>query len=735
LNRKIALSLFACTLFLLLVGTGHVWGEEVKPKVVLVLVDRLSVQDLEESTCPNIVRLWEEGTAGLMNTRTLGARDTDDVCVTIGAGRLARSGPKELLGFDVGEGYQFNQRKAGDLYRGLTGYDPGNHEVLLLNIPEIIVTNQTAPANAVPGALGESLREAGFKTCVLGNGDLPGVHRRNGVAIAMDTLGLVDYGEVGERCRVLSTQAPGTWETDYGFLQERFQQYWDKADFMVIELSDLARLEMGETALPDAFSKERKRLLTMIDGFVGGVVERVDPKRDLLMIVSPSPSQADRESKATLTPLVLYGAGFEKGMVYSATTKRDYLAANVDIAPTILEFLGANSPFAMEGRPLESRPCDGNKLAAVTGFYKEVSLVNQVRAPLVKGYVGAEILTLLLTLIVLFFVRQARYARWAEFLVFALACVPWVFLIMPVFPLTNPVVYAILTVVLWLIASMGIFRAAGLSVLDRFLVLAFLTVLALNADMATGGYLIKGSVLGYDPASGARYYGIGNEFMGVLIATTIVAAAIAYQKWRSRWVLIGICIFFALEIFFLASPGLGANAGGTIAAVTAFGLTAVLISGWTVRTRTVLGIGMLVIVLLLVMAVLDMQCAPEVQSHIGRALSMVVSGGWSEAYGIIARKLAMNIKLIRYTIWSRVFLVSLATLAILIYRPHGIVKRIGEVYPFVLRGLVGITTGAFVALVFNDSGIVAAATTTIFAVSLLSCLALDGMKNGIIVRN
>lgn len=375
--------------------------------MVLILIDRLSFQDIERTSCPNITGLWNRGSAGLMNTRTLGAKDTDDACVTIGAGRMARSGPNELLGFDADEGYRFHQRRAGDLYQGLTGYNPGKHEVLLLNLPEIIAVNQEDSAKTVPGALGESLKQAGLKTCVLGNGDLPGVYRRNGVAVAMDALGLVDFGEVGEKCHVLSGRAPGTWETDYTFLWDRFRYYWDKSDFIVVELSDLTRLEAGEAALPDAFLRERQRLLHEIDSFVGEVSRQVNPLRDLLILVSPSPSQLDKDSKVTLTPLIVYGPGFEKGIIYSATTRRDYLAANLDIAPTILKFLGVKSSYLMEGREIETHAFIGeNKLGEVAALFKETAFVNQLRAPLVKGYVGAEIVVLLLMLFVLFLLSR-----------------------------------------------------------------------------------------------------------------------------------------------------------------------------------------------------------------------------------------------------------------------------------------------------------------------------------------
>ena len=56
-----------------------------------------------------------------------------------------------------------------------------------------------------------------------------------------------------------------------------------------------------------------------------------------------------------------------------------------------------------------------------------------------------------------------------------------------------------------------------------FLFVSFTTLLALNVDLLTGATMIKSSVLGYDPMAGARYYGVGNEYMGVMIGCSILA--------------------------------------------------------------------------------------------------------------------------------------------------------------------------------------------------------------------
>jgi len=84
---------------------------------------------------------------------------------------------------------------------------------------------------------------------------------------------------------------------------------------------------------------------------------------------------------------------------------------------------------------------------------------------------------------------------------------------------------------------------------------------------------------------------------------------------------------------------------------------------------------------------------------------------------IITRKLAMNVKLIRYTVWSSVFLISIAALAFLFFRPAGIFTAIRNKYPALTSGCYGILVAAFAAQIFNDSGIVAAATMMIYGVA------------------
>jgi len=153
--------------------------------------------------------------------------------------------------------------------------------------------------------------------------------------------------------------------------------------------------------------------------------------------------------------------------------------------------------------------------------------------------------------------------------------------------------------------------------------------------------------------------------------------------------------------------------------------TFLILAGLKFNWKTGVFIAICLAALILSAFLFDLHRSPETQSHLGRSAGLFIKGGWIEIKGVIFRKIAMNIKLIKYTIWSRIFLASLVTLAILFYRPVGLMASVKLKYPFLYRGFIGIIVGSMAAFAFNDSGIVAAATTSIFVNSPLVYLMLQ----------
>ena len=141
--------------------------------------------------------------------------------------------------------------------------------------------------------------------------------------------------------------------------------------------------------------------------------------------------------------------------------------------------------------------------------------------------------------------------------------VPLVYLVLPT--LQQPQLYRTALVAL----SLSIIITALLcrwirSTMNRILIISLLTLGALILDQWLGMNLIKESPLGYDVIAGARFYGMGNEYMGVLVGASCTAIAAIFQKFSSQKkpVMITALIMGTLTLFTIASPKLGANVGG-----------------------------------------------------------------------------------------------------------------------------------------------------------------------------
>jgi len=103
-------------------------------------------------------------------------------------------------------------------------------------------------------------------------------------------------------------------------------------------------------------------------------------------------------------------------------------------------------------------------------------------------------------------------------------------------------------------------------------------------------------------------------------------------------------------------------------------------------------------------------------THVGRVAQQIVMGDWAEIGKMVERKLAMNIRLIRVSMWSKVFVISLVVLGLMALKNERFFRYLAEGTPFLVKGFAGVIAGSLAGLVLNDSGIVTAATCIIFLV-------------------
>ncbi len=706
---------------------GKEASSEIRPRgepgrVVIVAVDYLQVRDLEENLPPGLSRLAAGGAMALMNANTGGSIKPENTYATIGSGSHMLASGSSAAGFGSDE--RLEGGTAGEEYRRRTGRTPPAGSLVCLDIARINAINKKFRYAVVPGALGREVRRAGFRTAALGNSDGSGGPQRQIVSMVMDDWGVVDTGSVGREVIRREKEFPGGFGSDYGAIIEKFAHLPADVRLVAVDLGDLGRLQGArEFMTGDQWRAWREKTILRIDGFLDALVDHLDAERDLLILVSPTPGN-DGEKKDRLSPVLMYGGGTAGGLLVSPSTRRPGIIMNIDIAPTVLHFLGILPAEFFAGRPVQ----------VIQGVFEVGELVRmsrvlnqtyEVRPYLQKGYVFFQLLLLAVSTGFIFLKKKGKETLKPFFL--AVMAVPLAYLLLPLLPAAGiPAVSAelILTTaaLTWIIIV-----ASKRTGIDPFLIVCLATATAIAADLAAGSPLQKASILGYDPIVGARFYGLGNEYMGVLIGSVLVGttALITSLEKRRGLAVAAAGVVYLTVLYLIAAPQFGTNAGGTIAAASAFTVTFLLVCGVRLTWSQILKVAAGVVLVVAALAVYDAGRPPGQQSHIGRTAALIMAGGLGEVAGIISRKSEMNMKLIRYTIWSRVLLASLGVLALLCYRPVGVMEGIKNRYPYLFRGLVGVVTGSLAAFFFNDSGVVAAATLMIFGAPPLLYLVLD----------
>ncbi len=637
-------------------------------RAFIFLIDGLDLKTIEAATTPHLDTLQERGAIGLMNTRSGGGSEPFSSYLSLGTGRRA-------------EGFPLS---------------PVDDEALT----RLVELNREGDYGAVPGLLGEMLEQAGLGRMLLGSS---GLEEDPALLLLMDREGGLP--------QILSTSRLATEE---GFASE-LEEF---RGMVVIESRQVV------ASLPAAATWDRAGELEAADYLLGELWKYLCPERDLLLVISPTPSSHVSRMRSNLTPLLAWGKGLEPGIITSPTTRRKGIVTNLDLAPTLLSFFGLEESPLFPGRTLASLPdeVDWSWLQELhTGIINTASW----RPVVIKVFVFSQIMVLALFLINLLF-SSSWLRTLLDYLILALFLVPSGLLLISLIPVFT---LEFLSLVLLIYLLLGtLFLSYFISTPHhRLAALCWITVLLIISDLALGAPLNKSSILGYDPIIGARFYGLGNEYMGILVGATLMGVVIIHAlifKEKDRETLLVPALIYLLVTLFLSLPFLGANLGGALTAFFTFTISILYLRGslslrdlFTCTLMTLAGLSFI----LLVESILS----PYLQSHIGRTLGLVGEEGIMELFRIAARKLGMNLKLLRWTVWTRVLLSFIVVLFIVFKRPLGRMQQVLSEYPFLGSGFRAALWGGVITMVVNDSGVVAMATLLFFPIFTLLYLVLN----------
>lgn len=407
-----------------------------------------------------------------------------------------------------------------------------------------------------------------------------------------------------------------------------------------------------------------------------------------LLVLSPFAGDADYAHDRRLTPILMWGPGVPPGLLLSPSTRRAGLITDTDFAPTVADFFGlgvgdfAARPFGQVARAVPRRDAlDAVRLLEA----QAVAQANVLRlmpyaALALAAWIGAG--TLLL--------RGAALLRlWP--------------LVPPALLLALLLGTSALSLTVWFALACGLaaLLAARRGAADGLGLVLAATASCLLADMLTGGHLMRRGPLGYSAIEGARFYGIGNEAMGVLLGSLLALAARVWDG-GGRGGRAAVWSVLALTCLLLGSSWAGAKAGGLLVSLAAFGAFLYTASGRRWSPRVVLILSLLVVLGMAGFAALDLTGAAGARSHIGEAAARIQAGGAGEAWGIVVRKLAVEGWLASHSAWAVLFWLGLACLAAQWWRRPS--KTAAQ------RALkIGGATAILACLALNDAGIVAGA--------------------------
>lgn len=681
-----------------------------KGKVILIDLNRTNYDNFKNiKFLANM--LENSGYLGMMNIRGDKGYDDRRNYASMGATGRVNILPETPVDFSQIEGKK--------LYKYATGQSP--KKINLLSVNNLDQYNQSnGEFKSKMGYLGDTLSSNGKKIGILGNSDyydmVTGheIRNRDFALMVMDSRGRIEEGNV-DFINIKDQSFPFGISTDYDKLKDETKKYYAKTDLLMVNLGDTFRLDEYKINLNSkTYARMKYRVYNKVSDYLEYVF-RMAGKNDTIYILGSFPSKLDYANNRRLAPLVRFDMSESgKGLLLSSTTRRAGVFANLDLGVDILNRFGLKNK-EMVGRQLTNKTMD-NRDDYMAKEYKKIVAISSIRMTIINIYVAVISVSWILGALALWQRDKLPKKHKKKILNFLKEMVK-LGLIMPLAFLSAPILrpgsqaqvtlsIVFMTVLLYILGS-RIFKNDDLKQVGFY---SILMILLIVVDSVISTPLMQSNIMSYDPMIGARYYGIGNEYEGATIGSAILGIAILleYKKIPKLWV----AIFLFAVLITSAYPSMGANVGGAISESIAYIAFFLLICGVKIDFKKSVLVVAITALIVAVFATADIMLG--MGSHLGNFVVQVFRNGPMEIVTVFARKIDMNIQLAQTTVWVNILLVGLLILGFTIFRPNRHFSYMKERYKIVYDGYLAIMVGCVVTLLVNDSGIIAAATDSIY---------------------
>jgi len=498
--------------------------------------------------------------------------------------------------------------------------------------------------------------------------------------------------------------------------------------------SALARCPLTVVDLGALGYTERASALATADAELARIAAEL-PAGSTLLVTAPGSGSKPPHLQVALVD----GPGYRAGLLDAASTRQPGTVVLTDLTPTVLGWLGAAVPASAVGAPV-TRADRGSLAPAVTSLAGR-DTAEQVWRDTHDEFFWAYALAdaAALGAIGLAFWgaaedRRRQRARWWRVAgVFAVSVPAGTFLanLVPWSTSAHPaaVLYAAAVAIALAIGGAALLGFRGRDPLGPFGVICLFTLAVLGLDVMTGSRLQLETPFGLSVLEAGRFYGIGNEALGIygisgLMAAGWVALMLLRRSAHSRPssrrpALLGLAAVAVFAVFASGWPGFGGKVGGTIAMVPCFAFLAAAVAGARLSWRRALLILASGLVLFAVFALISYLVPATGKSDIGSFAGSSLHG---HSGGLLLRKINSNIGSLSVNAFSPLIPIVAVLTGLMLWRPAWFrLRTVPRAYAAepLMRPLLGVLwLMPVLGWLADDSGVIVPAAVLPFALPL-----------------
>jgi hypothetical protein len=684
-------------------------------RTLVFTVPGLSWQDVNDLDLPTLRALLDESAVANVSLRVMRrATPAAEGYATVSAGTRAIVDLVDA-GAAFGRDEAFGDGTAAEEMARQLGH-PTVADVVVPSWERLSDEADSSEFGAELGMLGDALDDGDVGRGVVANADRfdplvvqplvfadEGRHREAALALA-DGDGLVPCGDVTSAVLVDDPSVPFGQRLDDIAVVAAFSRCATPDSVVVVEASDVARAEAYRDRVTSSVAEElRANALESADALLGRLLAQVDRERDAVVVLTPSV-----ENEPSLGVLGIRAAELAPGLLVSGSTRQDGYVTMADVTPTIAALAGVDiDEGALEGRAVEPGETGGSaadRRARLEEADAKARFRDSLITPIAAGYVTAVVVLALVAVGVLAFRQRSRVLE--IFALVLLGVTPMTYLSAP-FPFYEWGELAYIAFVVGGATAIGLacsrLRRSWLyPAAAAYLVIVL--VIVVNVVFLGSGLQLS-TVFGDSPIIAGRFKGVNNLgfaqlFIGVVALGITIADRLPIQRAR-----IAIVALFGTTIVVVAAPVWGADVGGTLAGLPALALVGMRLGRWKVRWSTIAFWLVAGVVAVVAFGFYDLTRDSADQTHLGRLFERFGSEGVDGFTTVIERKIAINLRTVKASVW-RVVIVPVAIGALLLARraPERF-RSLNRALPGLGAALPGVLVGMVLGYALNDSGV------------------------------